>query len=157
MKRALRVLCLWLCLCLMLSAAVSANSPPSAELEGGGSGAAALIVVLFFIMLSVLSTVLIEWVVSLFFQLQASRTVVLTNIVSQLIMHFLYLIASLLFFAWAKPIYIILILETCVFFGEWGYYAHKLDNTSAIKLFSFTLTANLLSLFLGSLGIFLLL
>ena len=95
--------------------------------------------------------------VSLFSRLEASRTVVLTNVVSQLIMHFLYLVASLLIFDWIDSNYLIIILEVCVFLGEWGYYAHKLVNASKVKLLFFTLTANLLSLFLGGLGIFLIL
>ena len=156
-KKTFRVLFLCLCLGLMLSAAVSANSPPSAELEGGGLTPGSLMIYLFFIILSILLTVLVEWVVSLFFRLEASSTVVLTNVVSQLIMHFLYLVGSLLLFDRIDPNYVIIILEVCVFLGEWGYYAHELVSASKVKLLFFTLTANLLSLFLGGLGIFLIL
>ena len=107
MKKALRVVCLCLCLCLMLSAAVSANSPPNAEFEGGGMGVGPFLLYLLFVVLSVLLTVLVEWSVSLLFRLKAARIIIWTNIVSQLIMHFLYLIVTLLTLGFVSSTYLI--------------------------------------------------
>ena len=157
MKKALRVVCLCLCLCLMLSAAVSANSPPNAEFEGGGIGVGPFLLYLLFVVLSVLLTVLVEWTVSLLFRLKAARIIIWTNIVSQLIMHFLYLIVTLLTLGFVSSTYLIVVLELLVLVGEWGFYTHKLSGVSRLRVFFYTLTANLLSLFLGGLGTFLLL
>lgn len=156
MKKALRVVCLCLCLCLMLSAAVSANSPPNAEFEGG-IGVGPFLLYLLFVVLSVLLTVLVEWTVSLLFRLKAARIIIWTNIVSQLIMHFLYLIVTLLALGFVSSVYLIVVLELLVLVGEWGFYTHKLSGVSRLRVFFYTLTANLLSLFLGGLGSFLLL
>ena len=157
MKKALRVICLCLCLCLMLSAAVSANSPPNAEFEGGGMGVGPFLLYLLFVVLSVLLTVLVEWTVSLLFRLKAARIIIWTNIISQLIMHFLYLIVTLLTLGFVSPTYLIVVLELLVLVGEWGFYTHKLSGVSRLRVFFYTLTANLLSLFLGGLCTFLLL
>ena len=157
MKKALRVVCLCLCLCLMLSAAASANSPPNAEFEGGGMGVGPFLLYLLFVVLSVLLTVLVEWTVSLLFRLKAACIIIWTNIVSQLIMHFLYLIVTLLTLGFVSSTYLIVVLELLVLVGEWGFYTHKLSGVSRLRVFFYTLTANLLSLFLGGLGSFLLL
>ena len=157
MKKALRVVCLCLCLCLMLSAAVSANSPPNTEFEGGGMGVGPFLLYLLFVVLSVLLTVLVEWTVSLLFRLKAARIIIWANIVSQLIMHFLYLIVTLLTLGFVSSTYLIVVLELLVLVGEWGFYTHKLSGVSRLRVFFYTLTANLLSLFLGGLGTFLLL
>ena len=125
--------------------------------EGGGMGVGPFLLYLLFVVLSVLLTVLVEWTVSLLFRLKAARIIIWTNIVSQLIMHFLYLIVTLLTLGFVSSTYLIVVLELLVLVGEWGFYTHKLSGVSRLRVFFYTLTANLLSLFLGGLGTFLLL
>lgn len=149
MKRGLRITVILLFLCLLLTFTVSANSPPSAELEGGGFGSAPMSLIAVFICASVALTVLIEWLVSLLFRLRAASVVIVTNVISQLVMHVLFLLTSFLTFFGLRPIFVIAFFEVAVFFCEWAVYIAQLPNQSRGKLFLFTLTANLLSLAVG--------
>ena len=149
MKRGLRITCLLLLLSLLLACTVSANSPPNDEFTGRGGFHWQIF--LAFICGSVALTVLIEWLVSLLFRLKAASVIIVTNVISQLIMHGAFLLATTLALFGIRSIYLIAILEVAVLFIEWIVYCIKLTNHSRGKLFLYTLTANLLSLAAGSL------
>ena len=79
------------------------------------------------------------------------KTVVAVNIVSQLLMHLLYIILyGLLLWRYAVSV---LVLELLVFAGECWYYTRKLDTVPRKKRILYGITANAVSLIIGYLVI----
>ena len=75
------------------------------------------------------------------------KTVVVVNIVSQLIMHSLYiLLYGLLFWRYTASV---LLLEVLVFAGECLYYSRKIDTEPIRKCILYGITANAVSLIVG--------
>ncbi len=94
----------------------------------------------FALILPLLFTVLIEWIVSLFFKLKPSKYVVIINFITNPILNIL------LFFIYAynKMNYIpaLIIFEAVIMGIEFWFYTRKYKEYSKIRLFIFSLAAN---------------
>ncbi len=90
-----------------------------------------------------LFTLVVEWIISLFFKLKPGKYVVYINIITNLAMNVLILIMySTLVIDYLK---IIICLEAAVMAVEYLYYSKKYKNISKKRLVAFVITANLAS------------
>ena len=94
-------------------------------------------------------TCISEYLISVPFGLwkQYGNTIVCVNIVSQILMHLLYiLLYGLLFWRYAAAV---LLLEVLVFAGECLYYTRKMNTEPGYKCILYGITANIASLVIG--------
>ena len=149
MKRIVSTLLILLCLCSLLTATVWANSPPRVEFVSNNSGLANYLI---FVALSISITVLVEWSVGKAFHLKFVRKIIVINIISQIVLHILAFLLSLLFLSilvGSLPLNVIIVLEIFVIIAEWGYYCMTTDDISYGRLFVFSLCANCASVAAG--------
>ena len=150
MKGIFRKLLLLACLMAYIVIPVYANAPP--RLEGGsgtGIGLPPVLLLGFIVLCCMVITCFCEWVVSLFFGFDRrnSRLILWTNVVSQILMWPVYIL--LILFVKLDPIWIIVILETLIYTGEFLFYWRKMHAVSWKKCLLYTVTANTASLLLG--------
>jgi len=74
-------------------------------------------------------------------------TIILTNILSQIVMHTAYLSLYSVFF-W-KYKYVVILLEVLVYTGEYLWYSRQMWDVSQRRVLAYTMTANTTSLVLG--------
>ena len=145
----------------LLAISVSANAPPSAELEGTTEIPPSVLLTLLalpvIVLLPLAVTCFSEWLTSVAFQLHKmyGGIIIRVNLASQGVMWALYLIFSLLVRVWfrADPshYYVLFIaaLELVIYIGEYFTYKRIMRSVSNKRCLLYTLTANTISLSLG--------
>lgn len=99
--------------------------------------------------LGMLLTCIAEFFVSIPFGLrkQYQWMILLTNIVSQILMHALYLgLYGLVFW---KYKYVVIVLEILIYAGEYLWYSHRMCDVPKKKVLAYTVAANTVSLAIG--------
>ena len=154
-RRFLSIVFAAIWMCILFAAAVCANSPPEAELEGaeGNIGVDLMIMVLLLILPNMLLTMGTEWLVALAFGFERSfrRRILWLNVWSQLLMRLGDLVLRGLY-RWSYLPAVIL-LEICVYGGEYVYCAGQFPEIPRKRLALFVICANTASLLTGLLGL----
>ena len=156
MKRIITILLMFSILLLFLPQTVFANAP-GPNLDGTREptpGGVALIISLYLIMIAF--TCLVEWLVCIPFKLHYAytKTIILTNLTTQIIMHFLeWLLMSVLstnfLAAIASYLFTVTVLEIAVVISEFLIYRKKILGYSIQSHLFYVLSANAASAFGG--------
>lgn len=128
---------------------VSANSPPSQLRDPGEMTSGDLV---FYFILAACGAVFTIVTEVLAMRVLGKRNnyqklVVVTNLVSQLLMHALYL--SLYSVFYKQFVYVVIVLELLVYAGEFLIYRWKMKSISTGRILIYTVIANTLSLLVG--------
>ncbi|MGE5494511.1 MAG: hypothetical protein ACM3S4_04325 [Burkholderiales bacterium] len=97
----------------------------------------------FLLLMPLIFTIIVEWAISLPFKLRPGKYVVYINIASNIVMNILilYMYATIVI----DYLTLIIIMEILVAAVEYTFYTLKYPSEKKIKLFSFVITANLVS------------
>lgn len=162
MKKVIPVLLLFILLFVFLPQVAFANSP-GPNLDGTSNRSPTwLFNVLVIYLLIVGFTCLIEWLVSIPFGMhkECAKLILITNIITQLVMHFLEYLFLMLTASTGGVLYWVTVplfvvgLEIVVYVSEYFIYHNKMLGFPTWSILLYTICANTASLVLGVLIIF---